>query len=34
MGIKKVSKIAVLLAASAALVTTLINDKKQKDENK
>lgn len=34
MGIKKTSKIAVLIAASAALVTTLIKDKKQRDEDK
>lgn len=32
MGIKKTGKIAVLLAASAVLVATLINDKKQKEQ--
>lgn len=30
MGIKKISKIAIVLAASTALVATLINDKKNK----
>ncbi len=32
MGIKKTGKIAILVAASAALVATLINDKKQKEQ--
>lgn len=32
MGIKKTGKIAILIAASAALVTSLINDKKKKNE--
>ena len=31
MGIKKSGKIAVLLVATAALVATLVNDKKNKD---
>lgn len=31
MGIKKKGKIAILVAASAALVATLINDKKQQE---
>ena len=30
MGIKKTGKIAILLAASAALVASLVNDKQQK----
>jgi hypothetical protein len=34
MNIKKTGKIAILLAASAALVATLVNDKKQVKENK
>lgn len=34
MGFKKVSKLAVLIAASAALVTTLMKDKKTKDEDR
>lgn len=33
MSIKKTGKIAMLLAASAALVATLVNDKKQKETN-
>lgn len=32
MGIKKKSKIAILVAASATLVATLINDKKKKEK--
>lgn len=32
MNIKKTGKIAVLIAASAALVATLINDKNQKQQ--
>ena len=32
MGIKKTGKIAILLAASAALVARLVNDKKQKEK--
>ncbi|CUO91573.1 Uncharacterised protein [Clostridium disporicum] len=32
MGIKKTGKIAILLAASAALVASLVNDKKQKEK--
>lgn len=34
MNIKKTSKVTLLLAASAALIATLINDKKQHKENK
>lgn len=34
MGIKKVGKIAIVLAASTALVATLINDKKNKENDK
>lgn len=34
MGIKKKSKIALLVAASAALIVTLVNDKnRQENEN-
>ncbi|WP_278244710.1 hypothetical protein [Clostridium sp. Ade.TY] len=32
MNVKKTGKFAVLLAATTALVATLINDKKRKDE--
>ena len=32
MGIKKTGKLAILVAASAALVASLINDKKQKEQ--
>lgn len=32
MKIKKIGKLAVLVAAGAALVTTLINDNKEKNE--
>ena len=31
MNLKKIGKIAVVIAASTALVTTLINDKKNKE---
>lgn len=34
MGIKKTGKIAILLAASAALVASLVNDKKAKRKAK
>ena len=34
MKIKKIGKLAVVLAASTALVATLINDKKNKDITK
>lgn len=32
MGIKKTGKMAILVAASAALVATLINDRKPKEQ--
>lgn len=32
MNLKKTAKLGVILAASAALVVTLLNDKKQKEE--
>lgn len=34
MKIKKIGKLAVVLAASTALVVTLINDKKNKENTK
>lgn len=34
MSIKKVGKIAMVLAASTALVATLINDKKNKENDR
>ena len=34
MKLKKMGKLAVALAAGAALVATLINDKKEKGNNK
>ena len=34
MNLKKTSKIITVMAATAALIASLVNDKKSKDENK